>query len=71
MAISSEYIVTSFDKTILVFDFTNEKYVIIPLIGHKGEVTSIKFVEEVLYSTDDEKTVIAWTIEDGKGFILS
>ena len=41
------------------------------LIGHKGEVTSIKFVDEVLYSTDDEKTVIAWTIEDGKGFILS
>jgi len=41
------------------------------LKGHKGKITSLEFIDGVLYSTDDAKSVIGWSIEKGKGFILS
>lgn len=62
---------TSDKEMILVFEFTADGITTIPLKGHKGKVTSLEWIDGVLYSTDDKKTVIGWTIEKGKGFILS
>lgn len=57
----------AFNSSVRIFDLTSEDVVSFQLNGHKGNITSIKIVNKIIYTTSDESEVIAWQIVKGKG----
>jgi hypothetical protein len=54
----------------LVYDVSSEDIKTISLIGHVGNITSLKMKHDILYSTSDANEIFAWTLEDGKGYVV-
>jgi len=54
----------------MVYNVRTEDIITIPLIGHTGNVTSLKVVQDIIYSTSDSMEIIAWNIENNKAYIL-
>lgn len=54
----------------MVYDVSSEDIKTVSLIGHLGNITSLKMKDDVLYSTSDVSEIFAWTLEDGKGYVV-
>ena len=55
----------AFNSSVRIFDLTSEDVVSFQLNSHKGNITSIKIVNKIIYTTSDESEVIAWQIVKG------
>lgn len=64
------YIYVAFNNTVRIYDTSTEDVVSFQLNGHKGNITSIKIVDKIIYTTSDGSEVIAWQIVKGKGYII-
>jgi WD40 repeat protein len=70
LEVNEKLVFIAFNTTIRVYDITTDEYTILNLIGHKGNITSIKIVNKIVYTTSDTNEIIAWQIIKGEGFIV-
>lgn len=74
MTIYEDGILIAFDNTIGYYkqDVNETEMIEIALVGHTTNVTSIKIIEDIIY-TSSSKEVISWEINytERKGYILS
>lgn len=65
-----DFVITAANQTIMFYNVETEDIIKTPLIGHKGNITSLKIIIDILYSTSDSNEIFAWNIEDDKGFLV-